>query len=100
MSHLETAAYEAIQAALLDSSCHPRAAIQAALRALVEFAEGEDILRSPNREATLQDAISHGESHHKVQEYRKALEEGALEDLIEMVKAAWEERTKLGRLNQ
>jgi hypothetical protein len=100
MSHLETDAYEAVQAALLNSECHPRAAVQEALKALIEFADGEDILRSSNREATLKDAISHGESHHKIQEYRKALEEGALEDLLEMVKTAWGERTKKGRLNQ
>ena len=88
-STLESDAFEAVQAALLNSEGSPRATVQAALRAVIEFADGEDILHSSQREATLKDAISHGEAHHKIEEYRKALEEGALEDLLEMVKAAW-----------
>lgn len=43
MSHLERAAYEGVQAALLESECHPRAAVQNALQAVAEFSFGEDV---------------------------------------------------------
>ncbi len=40
----EAIVYEAVQAALLNSECPPRAAVQEALRAAAAFAEGEDAL--------------------------------------------------------
>jgi hypothetical protein len=46
MSHLETAVHQAVQAAVLNSECHPRPATLNALKAIAEFAEGESIVES------------------------------------------------------
>lgn len=43
MSHLETEVHQTVQAALLNSECHPRAAVQMALKAVAEFAEVEGL---------------------------------------------------------
>lgn len=47
MSHQETEVYEEVQAALLNSSCHPRPATQMALKAAAEFAECESLCAMP-----------------------------------------------------
>lgn len=46
MSHLETDVHQNVQAALLNSECHPRPAILNALKAVAEFAEAESIADS------------------------------------------------------
>lgn len=97
MAHLETAAYEAVQAALLNSECHPRAAVQAALRAIAEFADKEDILQSDHLKLLeqLRDAQSHGESAQRIAALQAEVDKAdGLDDLLEMTKAAWEVRAR------
>lgn len=45
MSHLRTAVFDAVQAVLLNSECHPRDAVNAALEAVAQFADGESLLK-------------------------------------------------------
>jgi len=49
MSHLETAVHQNVQAALLNSECHPRPAIYNALKAVAEFAENENLVETEDQ---------------------------------------------------
>lgn len=92
MSHFEKAVYDAVQAALLDSECHPRAAVQVALRAVAEFADREDVLDTSKLNAAIKDAISHGEAAHRIAELQASVDPESLDDLLAMTKEAWATR--------